>query len=56
MIKVSLETDSVSGRGMSVRLGAAKVRHVDVEWLWVHGVFQRREAEKTQEPASKQTM
>ena len=28
-VKVALETDSVSGASVSLRLGAGKVRHVD---------------------------
>ena len=43
-VKVALETDSVSGSGMSLRLGAGKVRHVDTQWLWAQGVFHRRGA------------
>ena len=41
---MALETDSVSGRGLSPRLGAGKVRHVDTLCLLVQGVFHRREA------------
>ena len=33
-VKVAFGTDSVSGRGMSLRLGAGKVRHVDIQWSW----------------------
>ena len=29
---------------LPLRLGAAKVRHVNTQWLWVQGVFHRREA------------
>ena len=43
-VKVALETDSVSGRGVSLRLGFWRVRHVDTQWLCVQGVFHRREA------------
>jgi hypothetical protein len=43
-MKLQLETDSVAGRGMALRLGAGKVRHIDAQWLWVQGIFNRREA------------
>ena len=43
-VKVALKTDSASGRGISFRLGARKVRHVDTQWLWLQRVFHRREA------------
>ena len=47
-VKVALETDSVPGRGMSPRLRGGKVRQsghtMDTQWLWVQGVFHRREA------------
>ena len=33
-----------SGRGMSLRLGAGKVPHVDTQRLWVQGSFHRRDA------------
>ena len=51
--KIILETDSVAGRGMSLRLGAGKVRHVETQWLWVQGVFHRREAEIRKIPSIK---
>ena len=44
VVKVALETDSVSGRGTSPRLGARNGRHVDTQWLWVQAVVRRREA------------
>ena len=44
VVKVALETCSVSGPGMSQRLGAGMVRHVETQWLWVQGVFHRRGA------------
>ena len=44
VVKIVTETDSVAGRGMSLRLGAGKVRHVETQWLWVQGVFHRKEA------------
>ena len=28
-VKLQLETDSVAGRGMALRLGAGKVRHIE---------------------------
>ncbi len=43
-MKIVTETDSVAGRGMSLRLGAGKVRHVETQWLWVQGVSHRKEA------------
>ena len=42
-VTVAIETDSVAGRGMALRLVAFKVRHIDTQWLWVQGVFQRKE-------------
>ena len=60
VVKVALETDSVSGRGMSLRLGAENGRHVDAQWLWVQAVVRRREATirtvSSQEPATKQIL
>jgi hypothetical protein len=44
VVSLQVETDSVAGRGMALRLGAGKVRHIDTQWLWVQGVFNRREA------------
>ena len=44
VVKIVIETDSVAGRGMSLRLGAGKVRHVETQWLWVQGVSHRKEA------------
>ena len=44
VVKLVIETDLVAGRGMSLRLGAGKVRHVETQWLWVQGVFHRKEA------------
>ena len=41
-VKLGVETDSAAGRGMSLRLGVGKVRHVDTQWLWLHGVFNRK--------------
>ena len=35
-VKVALETDVVSGRGMSLRLGVGKVRLVNTQWSWVY--------------------
>ena len=43
-VTVAIETDSVAGRGMALRLGAGKVRHIDTQWLWVQGVFHFKEA------------
>jgi hypothetical protein len=43
-LELQLETDSSAARGMSLRLGAGKVRHIDTQWLWVQGVFNRKEA------------
>ena len=40
VVKVALET----GPGMSQRLGAGMVRHVETQWLWVQGVLHRRAA------------
>ena len=48
--KVALETDTVSGRGMLIRLGAWMVRLVDTQW-WVHG----QRFGTSEEPAMKQT-
>ena len=42
-LEVALETDSVSGRGMSRRL-SGKVRQVNTQWFRVQCVFHRREA------------
>ena len=57
-LNVALETDSVSGRGMSLRLGAGKVRHVDTQWLSMQGVFHIGEKQrfgKCEARAMKQT-
>ncbi len=35
VVKLVIETDWVAGRGMSLWLGAGKVRHVETHWLWV---------------------
>ena len=43
-VNIALETDSLSGRDMSLWLIVGKVRHVDIQWWRLHGVFQKREA------------
>ena len=54
MAKVAFD-DSVSGRGMSLCLGAANVRHVDTQWLWVQGSFHKRDATIRKIPGNQQT-
>ena len=45
--KVALDT---FGCGMSLRLGAEKVRYVDTQWLGVQGVSHMREANDSDNP------
>lgn len=42
-VKVGIETDFAAGRGLSLRLGAGKVRHVDTQWLWIQVAFHGKE-------------
>ncbi len=53
VVAVVLETDSVAVRGMALRLGAGKVWQLDTQWLWVQGVFHRRDASIRKIPGDK---
>lgn len=37
-----VETDATAGRGMALRLGAGKVRHLHTQYLWVQAIYHDR--------------
>ena len=42
--KLEVATDASAGRGIALRLGAGKLRHLHTQYLWAQGVYHRREA------------
>jgi len=45
-----VETDATAGRGMALRLGAGKVRHLHTQYLWVQAVYHDRIARLNKVP------
>jgi hypothetical protein len=43
-VELEVETDASAGRGIALRLGAGKIRHLHTQYLRVQGTFNRREA------------
>jgi hypothetical protein len=50
-----IETDATAGRGMALRLGAGKVRHLHTQYLWVQGVFHQKRARLNKVPGNHNT-
>ena len=51
-VAIAVETDSVAARGMALRLGAGKIRHIDTQWLWVQRIFHERKCSIKKIPGS----
>ena len=43
--KIVIETDASAGKGIAMRLGAGKLKHLETRWLWSQRVFYDRLAE-----------
>ena len=43
-LKLVLFSDAVAGRGIAMRRGLGKVRHLDTQFLWVQDIFSRGKA------------
>ena len=50
-----IETDATAGRGMALRLGAGRVRHLHTQYLWVQGVFHEKRARLDKVPGNHNT-
>ena len=44
-LKVRVETDASAGKGIALRLGAGKVRHLETQYLWSQRIFYDKKAE-----------
>ena len=43
--KIIIETDASAGKGIAMRLGAGKMKHLETQWLWSQRIFYDRLAE-----------
>ena len=43
--KIVIETDASAGKGIAMRLGAGKLKHLETQWLWSQRIFYDRLAE-----------
>ena len=43
--KITIETDASAGKGIAMRLGAGKMKHLETQWLWSQRVFYDKLAE-----------
>ena len=50
-----VETDATAGRGMALRLGAGKVRHLHTQYLWVQAIYRERLAKLNKVPGELNT-
>ena len=45
VFKIVIETDSSAGKGIALRLGAGKLKHIETQYLWSQKVFYDKLAE-----------
>ena len=43
--KIVIETDASAGKGIALRLGAGKLKHIETQYLWSQKVFYDKLAE-----------
>eukprot|EP00959_Pyramimonas_sp_CCMP1952_P363148 7604569-Pyramimonas_sp.AAC.1 len=52
---LAIETDATAGRGLALRLGAGKVRHLYTQYLWVQAIYHEKLAKLNKVPGELNT-
>ena len=50
-----VETDANAGKGMALRLGAGRVRHLHTQYLWAQAIYHERLAKLVKVPGDLNT-